>query len=225
MKKRICVMICLLASAAMVATGCGKKEEAEKTTWMGMVTAIDGDEITFMGSKMTGEEGEFSKDGQGRPDMNVSGGALENMTPPSGMPEGGERPEGMTPPSGMPDMENGEMPQMPEGMTPPSGIPESGDKNDSGNGRGNGGMGMMQNGEEKTITISDETKITVVTQDGESEGTIEDITESSMITVEMEGENIVSISVQEGFQRGFGGGNRPQMPQQKENENTAGTTV
>ena len=84
-----------------------------------------------------------------------------------------------------------------------SGTPPSGDNDGtppSGGGMGPGGLTLT--GEEKEITIDDDTKITKDSMGQSSDAPVEDITEGSILTVVMDGDTVVSVTIS-----AFGGGN------------------
>ena len=191
----------------------------------GQVTAIDGNTITLaLGERAARPDGDFTSPENGeKPSGNGGGDTLQtgdndetaasgdnssattsgddadttSSDESAGTSPSGE--SGGTPPSGD---DGGTPPSGENGGTPPSG--ESGGTPPSGNGGGPGGLTLT--GEEKTITIDDSTTITKDSMGQSSEATIDDITDGSILTVVMDGETVVSITISD-FGGGNGGGN------------------
>ena len=190
MKDRRAKKLCtgLLCAAMIMAglTGCGSESSESYTQVMGRVTAVSDSEITLA----------VFEQPEGRA---ASGGAVQGQdkpegTPPAGMPEGGE--PGENPPEGV----SGEAVQgqnKPEG-TPPAGMPEGGEpgeKTDSDRADGDKKT-KTESTETKKITISSDTK--VYTQQGEekTETSLSEVELGSMVSVELDGEEAVSITLQ-----------------------------
>lgn len=101
-------------------------------------------------------------------------------TPPAGMePPAGNRPDGQNqPPQGTP----------PNGM---DGKDNPGAPSEGGMGRG----GLTLTGEEKVVTISSDTKVTVENMGQSAEGTMEDIVVGSTVSVEFSDGKVISVVV------------------------------
>lgn len=84
----------------------------------------------------------------------------------------------------------------------PTGEAPSGDSTEMMTGENGEAPGLNLTGEEKTITISDSTTITIVDKDSSTDGSIEDLAEGDMITVKMDGDTVVSIEVRGGMPDG-----------------------
>lgn len=123
--------------------------------------------------------------------------AIDGNTITLALGERAARPDGDSTPPG-----NGEKPSEPTsgdavqtedsdgtGGTPPSG-----------NGGGPGGLTLT--GEEKSITIDESTTITKDSMGQSSDATIDDITDGTILTVIIDGETVVSVTISD-----FGGGN------------------
>ena len=132
--------------------------------------------------------------------------AIDGNTITLALGERAARPDGDSTPPG-----NGEKPSEPTsgdavqtedsdgtGGTPPSG--DNGGTPPSGNGGGPGGLTLT--GEEKSITIDESTTITKDSMGQSSDATIDDITDGTILTVIMDGETVVSVTISD-----FGGGN------------------
>lgn len=169
----------------------------------GQVTAIDGNTITLaLGERAARPDGDFTPPENGeKPSGNGGGDTLQtgdndetaasrdNSSATTSGDDGGTTSS---------DESADTSPSGENGGTPPSG--ESGGTPPSGNGGGPGGLTLT--GEEKTITIDDSTTITKDSMGQSSEATIDDITDGSILTVVMDGETVVSITISD-----FGGGN------------------
>lgn len=142
----------------------------------GQVTAIDGNTITLaLGERAARPDGDFTPPENGeKPSGNGGGDTLQT----------GDNDETAASGDNSSATTSGD-----DGGTPPSG-----------NGGGPGGLTLT--GEEKTITIDDSTTITKDSMGQSSEATIDDITDGSILTVVMDGETVVSITISD-----FGGGN------------------
>lgn len=200
MKIRILTAALCLSATVIFAVGCQsgssetntEDETTESESFLGQVTKIEDKTITIaLGERSEKPEG--GGDGEAPADMGDGG------TPPD-KEEGGTVPsgeEGDTPPdmkeggadSGGED--GGTPPDMKEGDTPSSG--EDGGTPPEG-GKGMPG-GLTLTGEEKTITVDDSVTIQLDTRGETAEGSLEDISEGSVLTVEMKGDTVVSITV------------------------------
>lgn len=151
----------------------------------GQVTAIDGNTITLaLGERAARPDGDFMPPENGEKPSGNGGGDTLQTGDNDETAASGDNSSATT--SGA------------DGGTPPSG--ESGGTPPSGNGGSPGGLTLT--GEEKTITIDDSTTITKDSMGQSSEATIDDITDGSILTVVMDGETVVSITISD-----FGGGN------------------
>lgn len=153
--------------------------QASNTVY-GKVTKIDGNKITLaLGDMAQGNMG----------------------AAPSGMPQGGgqDGKNGGQAPSGAPDKNgksNGGQDGKSGGQAPsgapgkgsgqaPSGMPQGGQP-------GNMGGGFTENGETKEITIDDESLIKVQSGNTQTQGSLDDITVDSILTVEYSDSNTIS---------------------------------
>lgn len=154
----------------------------------GQVTAIDGNTITLaLGERASRPDGDF--------------------TPP----ENGKKPSA---PDGSDTLQTGDSDETAasdedaaasasDDNAGTSATPPSGDNDGtppSGGGMGPGGLTLT--GEEKEITIDDDTKIAKDSMGQSIDATVEDITEGSILTLVMDGDTVVSVTIS-----AFGGGN------------------
>ncbi|SHE79444.1 hypothetical protein SAMN02745158_01569 [Lactonifactor longoviformis DSM 17459] len=186
MKKRILTGILCLTAAAFLAVGCqsGSSDDTAKDTSqesksiLGQVTAVEDGTITLALGERSENEKMQPPDGEtpGTPPDGEDSGTLPDMEN-GGTPPGGE--DGFTPP----DAENGGTPPGGEdGFTPPD------------NGIGLPG-GLELTGEETTIAADDSVSIVLDTRGETSEGSLDDISVGSILTVEMDGDKAVTITV------------------------------
>ncbi|MCB5713108.1 hypothetical protein [Lactonifactor longoviformis] len=191
MKKRILTGILCLTAAAFLVVGCqsdssgdsAKDTSQESESILGQVTAIEDGTITLA-------LGERSENEKMQPPANKEddGGTWE--APPDGE-DGGTPPDtenGGTPPGGE---DGGTPPDAENGGTPPGGE-DGGTPPDSGNGLPGG---LELTGEETTIAADDSVSIVLDTRGETSEGSLDDISVGSILTVEMNGGKAVSITV------------------------------
>lgn len=178
--KGLCAGLCACMMTAGLA-GCGQSSSESSTQVMGRVTAVSDSEITLAVFEQP--------EGKG-----VSGGAVHGQdkpkgTPPAGMPEGGE--PGEKAPDGVSGGAFGGK-DRPEG-TPPADNP--GEKTDSTSGDGDKKM-RNESTETKKIAISKDTK--VYTQQGEdkTEASLSDVQLGAMVSVELDGDEAISITLQ-----------------------------
>ena len=173
MKKRILTGILCLTAAAFLVVGCqsdssgdsAKDTSQESESILGQVTAIEDGTITLA-------LGERSENEKMQPPANKEDDGGNWEAPPDGE-------DGGTPP----DTENG--------GTPPGGE-DGGTPPDSGNGLPGG---LELTGEETTIAADDSVSIVLDTRGETSEGSLDDISVGSILTVEMNGGKAVSITV------------------------------
>lgn len=211
-RKKIWMLLCIMT--ALCAAGCssggrssseetvsaetevpdtGAESDEEKTdeSITGRVTAVNGKEITLALMEMP-EKGEGGPGGEGQqPPERPEGETMEEGEEPPERPEGETMAEGEEPP------ERPEGETMAEGEQPPS-MPEG----------GKGGVpgGRNATGEEKTITVSEETVFTQGEM-GESEtASLEDIEEGNLLRVVMDGDTAVSVTIMKMGQGGHGNG-------------------
>lgn len=187
--------VCMLASM----TACGESDSENLTQVSGRVSAVADGEITLSVFEMPGN-GEMRGN---RPD-GVSGGAVDGKerpkmpegTPPADMngkmPQGGEMPKDGKMPQG-----NGQRGQRPDGVS--GGTMEGREKPEMPDGTppvGNAGGVPRGTSETKKIIIKDSTK--VYTQQGEEkvESSVSDVQLGSMVMVELDGDEAVSITIQ-----------------------------
>lgn len=215
--KRIAAIFCL---AAILLCGCGEKEE---TTVTGIVTAVEGTQITLMtfsGDATQRQEGEAPTMPEGFDGQmpNFQGGEMPTMPEGETMPDfqGGEMPnmpEGFD--GQMPNFQEGEMPTMPEGET----RPQRGDRTE----------GFGGNRETTTVDLKD-AHITVEFDGGKATGSMEDIKQGVSVTVTLVDGKATNAVVSEssgfggGMWQGMFGGNRPDknnIPGSTEPENNA----
>lgn len=185
-RKKILTVLCsVVLGVSMIFGGCGSSKSSEttskqssdstseETTIYGQISSIDGNTITIA----------LAEEPQ--------------------MPEGGtEMQEGST------EMQPQDAPQKPDGSTEmpagstemPEGSTESGKTGDGG--KQMGGMGISLTGEEQKITIDDSTKITIQSGSDSKDGTVDDLAENDIVTVTMNGDTVVSISVGGGMGAG-----------------------
>ena len=166
------ISIALSAAMALSLTACSQNTQTEttiaataateqaETSLTGKITAIDGSTVTLsLGSLTEGQPG--GMDGQTPPDMS---GSNNSQTPPDA-PIGDnsqtppEKPDGdssQTPPE-MPSGGNGQAPSGDDGQTPPD-KPDSGNSQAPGDGQmpggQPGGMNFQENGETRTLDLS-----------------------------------------------------------------------
>jgi hypothetical protein len=181
-----------LALILMMAAGCQSSagstisaSAAGETTIYGQVTAIDGSSITLALATMS----------QNAPSGEMPSGEMPSGEMPSGdmpaMPSDGSIPSEGAQPSGSQDTDavssatqntegeqpSGEAPSMPSG------------------GQGGQRGGVELTGEEQTITISDNTAITIQSRDGSTEGTLSDIEAGDILSVTMSGNSVTAITI------------------------------
>lgn len=160
----------------------------------GQVSAIDGNTITLaLGERAARPDGDFTPPENGEKPTDDNG--SDTLQTGDSQETGVTGDDAGTPPTGD---SGGTPPSGDSGGTPPSG--DNGGTPPSGNGGGPGGLTLT--GEEKTITIDDSTAITKDSMGQSSEASIDDITEGSVLTLVMDGETVVSITISD-----FGGGN------------------
>lgn len=171
----------ILACTAFV--GCSKNSSGYSgETITVQVNEINGSEVTAQVGTME----EISRD-------DIQNNA--DMTPPSGMPQGGDG----TVPGGMPNNVSG------DGAFP-SGMPDNisgGAMQPDGNGRR---PSSFTAGEDSvSFTLSDDITITVADMNGETEGSTEDITEGSVLEVTYDDNGQVSSILVQNPRGGRGG--------------------
>lgn len=160
----------------------------------GQVTAIDGNTITLaLGERAARPDGDFTPPENGKKPTDDNG--SDTLQTGDSQETGVTGDDAGTPPTGD---SGGTPPSGDSGGTPPSG--DNGGTPPSGN--GGGPRGLTLTGEEKTITIDDSTTITKDSMGQSSEASIDDITEGSVLTLVMDGDTVVSITISD-----FGGGN------------------
>jgi len=213
------------ASADSASTESSSSEDSNVK--YGQVTAVDGSTVTLnMGTMSSGGMGAPSGDNSGTTSGNTppsmpsgdNSGTTSGNTPPS-MPSGDNSgtTSGNTPPS----MPSGGNSGTTSGNTPPS-MPSgdnsgttSGDTSGSAGGQnapggGQGGMGssFIADGTTATITISDESIISVENAGTTSTGSLSDISVDSILKLEYDtdGTTLKSVTV---MQTGMGGGTAP----------------
>ena len=177
--------------AAMVVSGCQKGSTEEKTeTLYGEIAEIDGDKITLA----LAEEPEMREAPSGdKPDGEAPGTA----------PTDGESSDGSGTPPEKPDEES-----VSDGKAPDSEAPGGGDMPQGGPG------GITLTGEEQTITTDKDTKVEKTSAKGAEPGneddakkdadaqadtkeaSLDDLQEGDIVSVEMQGEKAVSITIQ-----------------------------
>lgn len=205
--KKITAIICL---AAILLCGCAGKEEAQTTTVTGIVTAVEGTQVTVMNfggdasqrpQRQEGQEGNRPEGGFGGQMPNFQGGEMPTLPEGETMPDfgnfegfngqmpnfqNGEMPEGFD--GQMPNFENGERPTMPEGETRPQG--------------GGRGEGFEGNVETTTVDLKD-AHITVEFDGGKATGAMEDIKQGVSVTITLTDGIATHVLVAESS--GFGG--------------------
>ena len=166
---------------ALSMAGCGSTTTgasagtSETTTLYGQITAIDGTAVTLALAQQR-TEGSTPSGGQGQ-----DGASMPDK--PTG-DSAGQPPDAVSGSTVAPKDDSG---QAPSGAAPsgqPSEMPSGGD--------GKGGPGVSLTGETKTITLSDSTLYTV---NGAS-GSQSDLAVGSVVTVEMQGDKVVSVTVE-----------------------------
>lgn len=170
----------LAAACAATLAACGTNAavtEEDANTVYGTVTAVDGQTVTL--ALGTPEEQDFAQGG--RPVGTGNG-------PPGTFPAGGQGPEGTPPANASPGTG-----QRPEGA-PPAG----------GQNGGFGGMSLTPTGEERTITVADESVITARGGDASGLDAIQ-VGSILMIVYDADGKTITSIQVMGGLPDGNGG--------------------
>ena len=108
--------------------------------------------------------------------------------------ETGEMPSGEMPSFGAGEMPSGGMPSFEAGEMPSGGIPsfEAGEMQGDNN---SGVPGIELTGEKMTITVTDDTVITVQGMGANTEGSLSDIEVSSILSVTMSGDAVTAITV------------------------------
>lgn len=185
--------------------GCGKSESDQSgTEIMGRVTAVSDSEITLaVFERQDGEKPDGSEPDGGNPDGERPDG--EN---PDGSEPDGEKPDGEKPDSSESDDKK------PDGEKPDGERPQGGRPGNVSGGAFRAGeeppasSGQPANEQTKKIAISGDTKVYRQQGEEKTEGTISDIQLGSMVSVVMEGEEAVSITIQTMEERGRGRGNR-----------------
>lgn len=197
----VVLAVCLMAACSASASVSSAASQAASAAGQqqgnyvyGQVTAIDGDSITLA-------LGEMASGGmEAGPEGGNSG--AQGAAPASGE----SRPEGQTPPEGA---NSGSMPELPEGQS--GSMPQPGE---GGGQQGQGGFrgGFTATGEETTISATG-VSITLKGQDGESAGSISDIAVDDILQIEMDGDTVVSIVVQQSGSMPGGQGGQQGEPQ------------
>ncbi|MFV0411761.1 MAG: hypothetical protein ACK5L3_00645 [Oscillospiraceae bacterium] len=199
----VVLAVCLMAACSASASSSSAASQAASSAGQqqgnyvyGQVTAIDGDDITLALGEMAGGGMEA------RPEGGNSG--VQGEAPASGE----SRPEGQTPPEGG---TSGSMPELPEGQS--GSMPQPGE-GEGQQGQGGARGGFTATGEETTISATG-VSITLKGQDGESAGSISDIAVGEILQIEMDGDTVVSIVVQQsgGMPGGQGEGGQQGEPQ------------
>lgn len=176
-----------MAAAGLTACGSDNSTDSEDTAVVGRVTSVSDSELQMEVFDMDSSD----REGKGDKFPGASGGAI------SGAAVGdGEKPEGMpdgTPPAG--DGEDGK----PQGTPPADGedAPDAkdGDGKQQSDGKDrNDAQGPA--GESKTYTISSDTKIYKQDGDEKTEITLDELDPGSMVSVEADGDEAESITVQ-----------------------------
>jgi len=139
--------------------------DASENTVFGQVTAVNGNEITV------------ALGNQQRPQMNHGGNNGDGESSrQDAIPSGGD---GM--PSGRPsDLPSGQPPEMPSGEMPSGELPQG---------------GLQTTGEEKTVTVSESTVITIRSFKESSEGSLSDIAVGNIVSITMDGDTVKEIAV------------------------------
>lgn len=200
-RKKILTVLCsVVLGVSMIFGGCGSSKSSdttskqssdstsEETTIYGQISSIDGNTITIA----LAEEPQMP---EGATEMPEGSTEMQPQDAPQ-MPEGSTE----TQPQDAPQKPDGST-EMPAGSTEiPEGSTESGKtgKDD----KQMGGMGISLTGEEQKITIDDSTKITIQSGSDSKDGTVDDLAENDIVTVTMNGDTVVSISVGGGMGAG-----------------------
>ena len=164
--------------AAEETTEAPESEAAQQDGIYGQISAISGNEITIALAE-----------------NNMPTGEAPTGDAPTGEAPTGDAPSGEAPAG---DASTGDAPS----GDAPTGEAPSGDSTEMMTGENGEAPGLNLTGEEKTITISDSTTITIVDKDSSTDGSIEDLAEGDMITVKMDGDTVVSIEVRGGMPDG-----------------------
>lgn len=170
------VLTCVMAAAvlALFLVGCRESSESDlsNSTVTGQVTAVDGNSVTLL-------LGELTENEMGTPPS----GDTASGTAPSGAPSG-EAPSGEAPAGEAPSGDG-------SGEVPSGEAPSGGDSGEAPS--GGGSMSSFTAGEESvTITITDDTVITIEGMGDDTEGTIADITADSILEVSFGADNTVT---------------------------------
>lgn len=222
-RKILAAIVCLIMALSLLA-GCQSQSSNAATTdgtgsaSAGQITAINGDQITLAlgtlsepakpNAQGSAGSGNGSKsDGSGQqalPSDDGSQGNSSGSPSVSGAPGNGSDAAGNNPPSGSDSSGNSGNP--PSGM--PSGAPSSSDGNmPSGGGSSGGFRGMgsfTASGEEMTITVTDDTVITLSGRGQEETGSLSDLAVDDIITFTLSGNAAATITVEQ--TGGMGGG-------------------
>ena len=178
-RKKILTVLCsVVLGVSMIFGGCGSSKSSETTSKQSSDSTSE--ETTIYGQ--------------------IS--SIDGNTITIALAEEPQMPEGATEmPEGSTEIQPQDAPQKPEGSTEiPEGSTESGKTGDGG--KQMGGMGISLTGEEQKITIDDSTKITIQSGSDSKEGTVDDLAENDIVTVTMNGDTVVSISVGGGMGAG-----------------------
>jgi hypothetical protein len=188
-----------MATTGLTACGSGDAStESADSSVVGRVTSVSDSELQMEVFDMDAN----AADGKGDKFLGASGGAIsgsavENGDNPPQMPDG-------TMPAGEDGKNGGDDNKKPDG-TPPAGADgtPSADQADTPNAengadkeKGNGENGKKMSGESKTYTISSDTKVYKQDGDEKTEITLDDLNPGSMVSVEADGDEVESITIQ-----------------------------
>ncbi len=176
-----------LALILMMAAGCQSSagstisaSAAGETTIYGQVTAIDGSSITLALATVS----------QNAPSGEMPSGEMPSGDMPA-MPSDGSIPSEGAQPSGSQDTDAvSSATQNTEGEQPSGEVPSM-----PSGGQGGQRGGVELTGEEQTITISDNTAITIQSRDGSTEGALSDIEVGDILSVTMSGNSVTAITI------------------------------
>jgi hypothetical protein len=216
MKKKYVAILMGIVMTAAVLNGCGQKEDTENSAQQTTVEAVE-DESSEGEQESDAILGEVTEIGENSITI-----ALGTMKERGEAPQGEEKPEGETPEEGeKPEGEAPEEGEKPEGEAPEEGEKPEGEAPEGGTGERPSMLDLT--GEEKTITITDNTVITKMSmgkpgeqaEDSKEETTetisLSDIATGDTVSVVLDADgNATSIMVQS---MGGGMGGSPSQSQ------------
>ena len=195
-------------------------DTAEETE-AGKITEINGNEVTVALGTLSEDQRPQGQTPE-KPGENADGSSSSETTDGNAAPEkpSGDSSEAPEKPSD----DNGNVPEKPSGDASGSDTPEmpSGDGQAPGNG-GPGGSSFTESGETTTLDLSSAT-ITKEGPNGEETITVDDLSTDDILTWEMDGDTVTSVTVKSAGGMGQPGGQMGQGSGEVE-QGTAATTI